>query len=132
MAAWAAVSLRRTADPCLRAVGARAREALPRVPQGSQHDHSGCIPARGRTLHLTTQVLAGHNKWSKVRHIKGPKDTERSRIFSKLCLSIRLAVKGKNLVVTHRWLPLAFLCGRPRLSPSAGPEPTSTLGPSFS
>ncbi|XP_008052536.2 translational activator of cytochrome c oxidase 1, partial [Carlito syrichta] len=36
---------------------------------------------------------AGHNKWSKVRHVKGPKDAERSRIFSKLCLSIRLAVK---------------------------------------
>lgn len=44
-------------------------------------------------LHLTAAAPAGHNKWSKVRHIKGPKDTERSRVFSKLSLSIRLAVK---------------------------------------
>lgn len=98
MAALAAVSLSRTAAPYSRALGAGARAALPHFPSGSQPDPWGCSSARGRRLHLTTEVPAGHNKWSKVRHIKGPKDAERSRIFSKLCLSIRLAVKegGSN------------------------------------
>ncbi|XP_036195942.1 translational activator of cytochrome c oxidase 1 [Myotis myotis] len=93
MAAWATVYLSRTAAPCLRALGPGAQAALPCVSAGSQPHPPGCGPARGRTLHLTTAARAGHNKWSKVRHIKGPKDTERSRIFSKLTLSIRLAVK---------------------------------------
>lgn len=123
MAALAAVSLSRTAAPYSRALGAGARAALPHFPSGSQPDPWGCSPARGRTLHLTTEVPAGHNKWSKVRHIKGPKDAERSRIFSKLCLSIRLAVKGENLTVTHRRPLLPSLCPKPRLSPGPGPGP---------
>lgn len=56
-----------------------------------------CVSSYGaaphRTLCVSAVAFAGHNKWSKVRHIKGPKDMERSRIFSKLTLSIRLAVK---------------------------------------
>lgn len=93
MAAWAIVSLSRTAAPCLRVLGPGAQAAFPCVSPGFQPHTPGCSPAWGRTLHLTTAAPAGHNKWSKVRHIKGPKDTERSRIFSKLALSIRLAVK---------------------------------------
>lgn len=93
MAAWAVVSLSRTPAPCLLALGPAARAALPCVSSGSQPHLPGCSPVLGRTLHLTRVSPAGHNKWSKVRHIKGPKDTERSRIFSKLALSIRLAVK---------------------------------------
>ncbi|XP_004405936.1 PREDICTED: translational activator of cytochrome c oxidase 1 [Odobenus rosmarus divergens] len=94
MAAWAAVSLSRVAARCL--LGARGpgvQAALPPTLAASQPEPTGCTPTLGRTLHLTAAVPAGHNKWSKVRHIKGPKDAERSRIFSKLCLSIRLAVK---------------------------------------
>ncbi|KAF3817363.1 translational activator of cytochrome c oxidase 1 isoform X1 [Mirounga angustirostris] len=94
MAAWAAVSLSRVAARCLPgARGPGVRAALPPPRAASQPEPTGCTPALGRTLHLTAAVPAGHNKWSKVRHIKGPKDAERSRIFSKLCLSIRLAVK---------------------------------------
>lgn len=93
MAAWAIVSLSRTAAPCLRVLGPGAQAAFPCVSPGFQPHTLGYSPAWGRTLHLTTAAPAGHNKWSKVRHIKGPKDTERSRIFSKLALSIRLAVK---------------------------------------
>ncbi|XP_006199361.1 translational activator of cytochrome c oxidase 1 [Vicugna pacos] len=88
MAAWATFSLNRAAAPCLRARGLGVQ-----VPRASQPEPPDCSPAGGRTLHLTAAVPAGHNKWSKVRHIKGPKDTERSRIFSKLSLSIRLAIK---------------------------------------
>ncbi|XP_007104574.1 translational activator of cytochrome c oxidase 1 [Physeter macrocephalus] len=93
MAAWAAVTLSRAAAQCLWARGPGVRVALPRFLPAFQPEPPGCSPCGGRTLHLTAEVLAGHNKWSKVRHIKGPKDTERSRIFSKLSLSIRLAVK---------------------------------------
>ncbi|KAL0984472.1 hypothetical protein UPYG_G00141980 [Umbra pygmaea] len=46
-----------------------------------------------RTLHLSPDICAGHNKWSKVKHVKGPKDEARSRIFMKLGLMIRIAVK---------------------------------------
>ncbi|XP_045842435.1 translational activator of cytochrome c oxidase 1 isoform X2 [Meles meles] len=95
MAAWAAVSLSGVAARCLRgALGPGVRTALPPTLAASQPEPTGCTSAPGRTLHLTAAVPAGHNKWSKVRHIKGPKDAEKSRIFSKLCLSIRLAVKG--------------------------------------
>ncbi|XP_024616430.1 translational activator of cytochrome c oxidase 1 [Neophocaena asiaeorientalis asiaeorientalis] len=93
MAAWAPVTLSRAAAQCLWARGPGVRVALPRFPPAFQPESPGCSPCEGRTLHLTAEVLAGHNKWSKVRHIKGPKDTERSRVFSKLSLSIRLAVK---------------------------------------
>ncbi|XP_038610327.1 translational activator of cytochrome c oxidase 1 [Tachyglossus aculeatus] len=50
-------------------------------------------PARARALQLSAAPAAGHNKWSKVRHIKGPKDEAKSRVFSKLALMIRYAVK---------------------------------------
>ncbi|XP_008010349.1 translational activator of cytochrome c oxidase 1 isoform X2 [Chlorocebus sabaeus] len=93
MAAWAAASLSRAAARCLLARGLGVGAASPRDPRPSHPEPRGCGAAPGRTLHLTAAVPAGHNKWSKVRHIKGPKDVERSRIFSKLCLNIRLAVK---------------------------------------
>uniref|UniRef100_A0A8C5XWL7 TACO1/YebC-like N-terminal domain-containing protein n=1 Tax=Microcebus murinus TaxID=30608 RepID=A0A8C5XWL7_MICMU len=92
-AAWGAASLSRAGARCLWAQGPAVRAAPPRAPQPFQPDPLGCGSAPDRTLHLTAVAPAGHNKWSKVRHIKGPKDTERSRIFSKLCLNIRLAVK---------------------------------------
>ena len=120
MAAWAAVNLSRVAARGLRgARGPGVRAALPPTLAASQPEPMGCTPAPGRTLHLTAAVPAGHNKWSKVRHIKGPKDAERSRIFSKLSLSIRLAVKGKS--------PAAALS-----TPTAKAGPTPTLGPSYS
>lgn len=93
MAAWAAASLSRAAARRLLARGPGVGAASPRDPRPSHPEPRGCGAALGRTLHLTAAVPAGHNKWSKVRHIKGPKDVERSRIFSKLCLNIRLAVK---------------------------------------
>jgi translational activator of cytochrome c oxidase 1 len=90
MTSWASVSLSKAAARCFWERGPGVRAAPAWV---SQPKPLGCGPAPGRTLHVTAAAPAGHNKWSKVRHVKGPKDTERSRIFSKLCLSIRLAVK---------------------------------------
>lgn len=46
-----------------------------------------------RTLRVGSALCAGHNKWSKVKHIKGPKDEARGRMFMKFGLMIRIAVK---------------------------------------
>ncbi|XP_070708023.1 translational activator of cytochrome c oxidase 1 [Pempheris klunzingeri] len=46
-----------------------------------------------RTLQLSSALCAGHNKWSKVKHIKGPKDAARSRMFMKFGMMIRIAVR---------------------------------------
>jgi len=37
--------------------------------------------------------MAGHNKWSKVKHIKGPADAKRGKLFSKLSMEISYAVR---------------------------------------
>nr|XP_056719821.1 translational activator of cytochrome c oxidase 1 [Euleptes europaea] len=50
-------------------------------------DHPSC------SIHASCAVFAGHNKWSKVKHVKGPKDAARSRVFQKLSMMIRLAVR---------------------------------------
>ncbi|KAA8581584.1 translational activator of cytochrome c oxidase 1 [Etheostoma spectabile] len=51
-----------------------------------------------RTLQLCSASCAGHNKWSKVKHIKGPKDEARGRMFMKFGMMIKIAVKegGSN------------------------------------
>ncbi|MDB6056803.1 MAG: hypothetical protein JWO95_647 [Verrucomicrobiales bacterium] len=37
--------------------------------------------------------MAGHSKWSKVKHIKGPLDAKRSKVFAKLSKEISIAAK---------------------------------------
>jgi len=37
--------------------------------------------------------MSGHNKWSKVKHIKGAADAKRSKLFSKLAKEITVAVR---------------------------------------
>jgi YebC/PmpR family DNA-binding regulatory protein len=37
--------------------------------------------------------MAGHSKWSKVKHIKGPLDAKRAKIFAKLSKEITIAAK---------------------------------------
>ncbi|XP_028332297.1 translational activator of cytochrome c oxidase 1 [Gouania willdenowi] len=51
-----------------------------------------------RTLQLSSALSAGHNKWSKVKHIKGPKDEARAKMFQKMSMMIKVAVKegGSN------------------------------------
>ncbi|XP_030630882.1 potassium voltage-gated channel subfamily H member 6-like [Chanos chanos] len=46
-----------------------------------------------RTLHLCPALNAGHNKWSKVKDIKIPKDAARGRMIMKYTMMIRIAVK---------------------------------------
>ncbi len=38
-------------------------------------------------------VMAGHNKWSKVKHVKGAADAKRGRLFSRLSREISLAAR---------------------------------------
>lgn len=47
------------------------------------------------SLHMCSALCAGHNKWSKVKHIKGPKDEARGRMFMKFGMLIKIAVKGE-------------------------------------
>ncbi|KAE8575300.1 hypothetical protein XENTR_v10003798 [Xenopus tropicalis] len=44
-------------------------------------------------FHTSLMMSAGHNKWSKVKHIKGPKDEARARVFAKLSMMIKVAVR---------------------------------------
>ncbi|XP_050182623.1 translational activator of cytochrome c oxidase 1 [Myiozetetes cayanensis] len=37
--------------------------------------------------------MAGHNRWSKVRNVKGPRDAERSRLFQRLGQMLRAAAR---------------------------------------
>lgn len=112
MATWAVISLSRVAAQCLWPRGPGVRVALPCSALAFQPEPPCCSAAGGRTLHLTAEVPAGHNKWSKVRHIKGPKDAERSRIFSKLSLSVRLAVKegGPNPELNSNLASILEVC----------------------
>ncbi|XP_033116007.1 translational activator of cytochrome c oxidase 1-like [Anneissia japonica] len=61
--------------------------------------HCSCQPCSGvvhlqmRALHVSRRCSAGHNKWSKVKHIKGPKDQQRGTMISKLVKQIRIAIR---------------------------------------
>ncbi|KAL2078712.1 hypothetical protein ACEWY4_026397 [Coilia grayii] len=46
-----------------------------------------------RTIHHSPRVCAGHNKWSKVKDVKIPRDHERAQMMAKLSMMIRFAVK---------------------------------------
>ncbi|OCT62253.1 hypothetical protein XELAEV_18043337mg [Xenopus laevis] len=55
-----------------------------------------CLPvvaSQEADFHTSLLTCAGHNKWSKVKHIKGPKDEARSRLFAKLSMMIKVAVR---------------------------------------
>ncbi|XP_019739171.1 translational activator of cytochrome c oxidase 1 [Hippocampus comes] len=46
-----------------------------------------------RAVHPSPALCAGHNKWSKVKHVKGPKDEARGRMIAKFVMMIKVAVK---------------------------------------
>lgn len=99
MAAGAAAALR-----ALRTLLRRGPEATPGsfpVPGARVPPATPCVsspPWRSssvRTLQLSSAACAGHNKWSKVKNIKGPKDEARGRMFMKFGMLIKIAVKGE-------------------------------------
>ncbi|XP_051894877.1 translational activator of cytochrome c oxidase 1-like [Pristis pectinata] len=64
--------------------------SVPLCDQASSQYH---LPVPCAKIHMSAATHAGHNKWSKVKHIKGPKDTAKSQMFAKLSIMIRFAVK---------------------------------------
>ncbi|KAM5135560.1 translational activator of cytochrome c oxidase 1 [Mantella aurantiaca] len=60
--------------------------------------HGSVLLTKESAIHTSPLAFAGHNKWSKVKHIKGPKDAERARVFAKLAMMIKVAVRegGSN------------------------------------
>ena len=55
-----------------------------------------CLYVRqpSRTVHVTGFTLAGHNKWSKIKHVKTAQDLEKSKYATKLSKAIIAAVKA--------------------------------------
>ncbi|XP_064257985.1 translational activator of cytochrome c oxidase 1 [Passer domesticus] len=47
----------------------------------------GALPA------APARAMAGHNRWSKVRNVKGPRDAERSRLWEKMARMLRAAAR---------------------------------------
>ncbi|CAM4572469.1 unnamed protein product, partial [Caretta caretta] len=62
--------------------------ALKQLPLPPVHWAGPCTPQ------VSPTPPAGQNKWSKVKHIKGLRDTERSRLFQKLAMLLRFVRKG--------------------------------------
>ncbi|XP_053367794.1 translational activator of cytochrome c oxidase 1 [Clarias gariepinus] len=60
---------------------------FPKVPRLS------AFPLCARTVHVGPVLRAGHNKWSKVKDIKIPKDAARARMIAKYAMLIRVAVR---------------------------------------
>ncbi|CAM4582140.1 unnamed protein product, partial [Caretta caretta] len=77
--------------------------ALKQLPLPPVHWAGPCTPQ------VPPTPPAGQNKWSKVKHIKGLRDTERSRLFQKLAMLLRFVRKD----VSHKR-------GQPSLCGSGG------------
>lgn len=68
---------------------------------------------------LRNSVMAGHNKWSKVKHIKAVVDAKRGKAFSKLAKEITLAAKhGGGVPETNARLRTAILNARAQNVPN--------------
>ncbi|XP_063338093.1 translational activator of cytochrome c oxidase 1 [Pelmatolapia mariae] len=90
--------LLRALRPPVYAASSRFPSLEPVLPPSSCVVSSGWRTPPARTLQLCPALCAGHNKWSKVKHVKGPKDEARGRMFMKFGMMIRIAVKegGSN------------------------------------
>ncbi|KAM3653971.1 uncharacterized protein VK521_017563 [Ammospiza maritima maritima] len=44
-------------------------------------------------VRVPVRAMAGHNRWSKVRNVKGPRDAERSRLLEKMARMLRAAAR---------------------------------------
>lgn len=54
----------------------------------------GIPPGLGAVPVPPGRSMAGHNRWSKVRNVKGPRDAERSRLFQRMSQLLRAAARG--------------------------------------
>ncbi|XP_032940431.1 translational activator of cytochrome c oxidase 1 [Catharus ustulatus] len=53
----------------------------------------GLPPGLGAVPVPPGRSMAGHNRWSKVRNVKGPRDAERSRLFQRMSQLLRAAAR---------------------------------------
>ena len=61
----------------------------------SQYQHQHQHRQSNKCFHSSTSVhLAGHNKWSKIRHAKGKNDAQRGLLFSKISIEISAASRA--------------------------------------
>jgi transcriptional/translational regulatory protein YebC/TACO1 len=76
--------------------------------------------------------MAGHSKWSKVKHIKGPLDQKRGQLFSKLAKEITVAAKmGGGDPGGNPRLRSAILAARAQSMPNADADkPSGRKSPS--
>jgi YebC/PmpR family DNA-binding regulatory protein len=66
--------------------------------------------------------MAGHNKWSKVKRLKGALDAKRGKIFSKLAKEITLAARQGGDPDLNPRLRSAILAGRAQNMPNDNVE----------
>lgn len=52
---------------------------------------------RAKIGNLVIKRCAGHSKWQNIKHIKGQKDAERAKFFTKLAQFMKVAIRGMNL-----------------------------------
>ncbi|KAM6988705.1 translational activator of cytochrome c oxidase 1 [Passerculus sandwichensis] len=50
----------------------------------------GAVPV---PVPVPVRAMAGHNRWSKVRNVKGPRDAERGRLLEKMARMLRAAAR---------------------------------------
>ncbi|XP_053909040.1 translational activator of cytochrome c oxidase 1 isoform X1 [Cuculus canorus] len=91
------------------AVGPIALRGLLVAPRGPLVAHRG--------LHSCPRTFAGHNRWSKVRNVKGPRDAARGHRFQRLAAMLRLAARGPPDVPQD---PLSSSLS----PPEGGPDPS--------
>ena len=45
------------------------------------------------------RCMAGHSKWANIKHNKAAQDAIKSRTASKVSMLIRIAIKGKEIII---------------------------------
>lgn len=80
--------------PCSPLAGLGWAQRWARVVSGATGGPpSGTSNTSKRLFHWGAPCRAGHNRWSKVKNVKGPRDAARSRLFQRLATMLRSAAK---------------------------------------
>ncbi|KAL1122248.1 hypothetical protein AAG570_003653 [Ranatra chinensis] len=66
-----------------------------------------CTRALPTGFCLVLKRNSGHSKWANIRHIKAQKDLEKSRLFTKMCQGIKIAIKDGGSANPNANLQLA-------------------------
>ena len=83
---------------------------------------------------MLARSMAGHNKWSKIRHKKGAEDQKRAALFSKLSIEISAAAKARRSQLDARRSQLESASRKPPGAASSSlfaPQGSSETSPKF-